>query len=124
QNFAITIGKPLPGMTLVLLHLLLNSREDFRLHECRDRDGDPVLGRDIRGGDCPAWLHGPVALGPQPGTQGALPCLAKGRGALIGRIFQDAPYHTAMPDRLACTGHLAGVGESTTDLPNRHAVLA
>src|SRR5262249_46962945 len=114
----------LPSMALVLLQLLLYSREYCRLNERRDRDGNPVLGWDISGGDRTARLHRPVALSTQPGAQRALPCLAKGRGALIGRIFQDAPHHTAIPDRLARAGHLACVGESATDLPNRQAVVA
>ena len=114
----------LPGMALVLLQLLLDCRKHLGLYECRDRDRDPVLRRDIIDRHGAAWLHGPAALGPQPGAQGALARLAKSRGALIGRMLQDTPPHTPIPDGLAGAGHFARLGEPATDLPNGPAVVA
>ena len=111
-------------MALVLLQLLLNGREHLGLHERGDRDRDPVLRWDITDGDGPARLHGTVALGAQPGAQGLLARLAKRRGALIGRILQDAPHDTPIPHGLARAGHLARLGQPPTDLPNRQAVVA
>src|SRR5215831_7855282 len=117
-------ARVLPGMALVLLQLLLHGREHRGLHERGDGNRNPVLWGDIPDGDGPAWLHGPIALGPQPGPQRLQAGLAKRRAALIGWIFQDAPYHTAIPHGLAGAGHLACLGQPTADLANRQAVLA
>src|SRR6266478_2551895 len=96
----------LAGMALVLPQLLLDRRADRGLHERRHRDRDPVLRRDSTHGDSTARLHGPVTLGAQPGPQRLLACLTKRRGALIGRILQDAPHHAPIPYGLARAGHL------------------
>src|SRR5262249_49772013 len=87
-------------MALVLLPLLLDGREHRGLHECRDRDRDPVLRGDIPDGDGTARLHGPVALGPQPGPQRLQAGLAKCRRPLIGPLLQDAPHGTPRPQRV------------------------
>src|SRR5262245_42580284 len=114
----------LPGMPLVFWQLCLDRREHFGLHERWDRNRAPVLWRDIADGDGTTRLHGPVALGPPPGPQGLQAGLAKRRGALIGRILQEAPHHTPIPYGPARAGHLTRLGQPPTDLPHRQAVLA
>src|SRR5215831_3871248 len=114
----------LPGMALVLPQLVLDGREHRGLHERRDRDRDPVLRGNITDGDGPARLHGPMALGSQPGPQGLQAGLAKRRGSLIGRILQEAPHDTPIPDGFAGAGHLASLRQPATDLANRQAVAA
>src|SRR5262245_38179455 len=114
----------LPGMALVLLQLLLNRGEHRGLHERWDRDRNPILWGDIRGGVGTAWWHGPVSRGAQPRPQRLLTRLAKRRCPLIGRILQDAPHHTPIPHGLARAGHFARLREPTTDLANGQAVVA
>src|SRR5215510_3905579 len=106
----------LAGMALVLPQLVLDGREYFGLHQRWDRDRDPVLWGDIMDGDGAARLHGPVALGPQLGAPRLQAGLAKRRGPLIGRILQDAPHDTAVPDGFAGTRPLPGLGQAATDL--------
>ena len=91
----------LPGLVLVLLPLRLDRRAHRGLHEGRDRDRAPLLGRDITDGPGPAGLHGATALRPQPGPQGLLARLAKRRGTGRGRGLHEAPPDTPIPDRLA-----------------------
>src|SRR5215471_11587897 len=93
----------LPGMALVLPQLVLDGREHRGLHERRDRDRDPVLRGNITDGDGPARLHGPMALGSQPGPQGLQAGLAKRRGSLIGRILQEVLYDIPILDGFAGT---------------------
>src|SRR5215475_4774453 len=114
----------LPGMALVLLPLLLHRGEHRGLHERWDRDRHPILWWDIIRGHGTTRLHGPVALGAQPGPQRCLARLAKRRGPLIGGILQEAPHHTPIPHGLARAGHFARLREPTTDLANRQAVVA
>src|SRR5262249_732816 len=114
----------LAGMALVLPQLLLDGRAYFGLHQRGDRGRDPVLWGGIMDGDGGARLHGPVALGPQLGAPRLQAGLAKRRGPLIGRILQDAPHDTAVPDGFAGTRPLPGLGQAATDLANRQTVAA
>src|SRR5215467_8776487 len=114
----------LAGMALVLSQLVLDGRAYFGLHQRWDRDRDPVLWGDIMNGDGTARLHGPVALGAQPRPQRLQAGLAKRRRPLIGRILQDAPHDTAIPDGFAGARPLPGLGEAATDLANRQTVAA
>ena len=97
-------------MALILLQLFLDRRKHLGLHERGDRDGEPVLRRDIHRRDGPARLQRAPTLGPQPRAQRLLPRLAKGGGPLIGWILQHAPHHTAIPHGLPGAGHLAAPG--------------
>ena len=114
----------LPGLVLVLLPLRLDRRAHRGLHEGRDRDRAPLLGRDITDGPGPAGLHGATALRPQPGPQGLLARLAKRRGTGRGRGLHEAPPDTPIPDRLAGAGHLARLGAPPPDLAHRQAVAS
>jgi hypothetical protein len=112
----------LPGMALMLPQLFLDGRAHLGRHERRDREREPVLRGDSTDGDGTARRHGPVALGPQPGPQWLQAGLAKHRGALRGRILQDAPPDTPIPDGCAGARPLPGRGQAATDLANRQAV--
>src|SRR5262249_47986404 len=111
-------------MPLVVLQLCLDGCEHFGLHECWDRNRDPVLWWDIADGDGTTRLHGPVALGAQPGPHWLQASRATRRGALRGWILHDAPYDPPIPHGPARAGHLTRLGQPATDLPNRQAVLA
>src|SRR5262249_34063888 len=124
QQIQGTPARLLPGMAFVLLQLLLHGREYRGLHERGDRDRDPVLRCDITGGDGTPWRYRTMALGAQPGPQRLQTRLTKRRCPLIGRIFQDAPYHTPVPHGLARASHLACLGQPTTDLAHGQAVVA
>src|SRR5262249_51660404 len=114
----------LAGMALVLLELSLYCGEHLRFYKGWHGDRDPVFRGDIARRHGTARLHRSMALGPQPGPQRLQARLAKRCCPLIGRVFQDAPHDTAIPDRLAGAGYLAGESEAATDLANRQAVAA
>jgi hypothetical protein len=114
----------LPGLAFVFLQLLLDRCEHRGLSERRDRERAPGRRGAIPGGDGTPRLCRTVALGAPPGPQRLLAGLAKRRYALVGWIFQDAPPHAAIPDGLARTGPLTGLGQAATARPNRQAVVA
>jgi hypothetical protein len=51
-------------MALVFLELGLDCGKQVRLHQRRDRNGEPLVGGHIPDGDGTPWLERPVALRP------------------------------------------------------------
>lgn len=114
----------LAGMALVDLELRLDRRKEDWLHHRGHGNGNPLLGGHITDRHRPSRVHWAPPLRAQTGPQGPQTGLPKGGGPLLGRILQDAPHHTAIPDSFSSPGHFAGLGQTPTDLANAQAFTA
>jgi hypothetical protein len=114
----------LPRMAAMLLPLGLDRGTHLGLHTRRDREGEPVFGRHLHRRDGAPGLEGAPPLGAEPRAQQFLPRLAQRGRAARGRMFSQAPHHTAVPHGLPGARHLAGPGAPATDLPDRRAVAS
>ena len=113
---------PLPPP--ILRQLFLHRLEEIRLHQGRDRNRDPLLGRDTVERVGVARLGGIAALGPQVGTPRAGTGLAVGGQAFVGGVLQQPPDGRVIPPGFARGGGNPLVFQPPADLPQGHPLLA